>query len=817
MRYKDLREEELKKHVAGDYFGMYDTVPLLGNIDFAVKQKPNPDLIKSKQGTVQESIDTNEFFLWAEAKTKPCEPIEMMAQLILTIGKARTFENLLPPSYLGCFDYMKIAFVPYYEVQEIFFLNDFNWNVTSSNSGTKEFRLIYEKLESLIDRKLMIFDFEKDETELKKFIKDNFVFGKISTSKIQITKNNFISVYNKWLTEVKPSIHLSFTWDEARNQGYLDADFYLADLMSEGNKTLGDKLFVLLKESMYKFDKEVKIDGRVTFSEVYFKDDQKAHNLFWIKYERPPREEYREFILNRRDLLVPQDIRERKGSFYTPQIWVELSQKYLADVFGENWQEEYFIWDCAAGTGNLLIGLTDKYRIYASTLDKADVAVMHERIEKGANLLKDHVFQFDFLNDDINNLPEGLLKIAKTTPEKLIIYINPPYAEADSRIGTKRRGVAVSKAHKKYSDTMGYSKREIYIQFLTLVYKEFQGVKLANFSKLKHLQAPRFINLRNFFHAKLHKLFIVPAETFDNVDGDFPIGFQIWDTKIHEPFSMIDADVYNHSGNFICKKCLSSFDNAKLINDWVKSFRKIESKSIATIIGVASDFQNQRLVRFGPPYMKVPADNHNWQISEENLLKSCIYFTIRKIIPATWINDRDQFLYPNDNWKKDKLFQTNCLTYTLFHNSNNIQSQHCPNHWIPFTESEVNARTRFESNFMTDFIKGKIKNETNGVLSFEDKPVTKKSSQLTFSQRATEVFNAGRELWKYYHAQSNCNVNASFYDIRAHFQGREESGKMKSTSEDEKYNKLLSDLKLAMKFLAQEIEPKVYEYGFLKD
>ena len=215
--------------------------------------------------------------------------------------------------------------------------------------------------------------------------------------------------------------------------------------------------------------------------------------------------------------------------------------------------------------------------------------------------------------------------------------------------------------------------------------------------------------------------------------------------------------------------------------------------------------------------MKVPADNHNWQISEENLLKSCIYFTIRKIIPATWINDRDQFLYPNDNWKKDKLFQTNCLTYTLFHNSNNIQSQHCPNHWIPFTESEVNARTRFESNFMTDFIKGKIKNETNGVLSFEDKPVTKKSSQLTFSQRATEVFNAGRELWKYYHAQSNCNVNASFYDIRAHFQGREESGKMKSTSEDEKYNKLLSDLKLAMKFLAQEIEPKVYEYGFLKD
>jgi len=39
--------------------------------------------------------------------------------------------------------------------------------------------------------------------------------------------------------------------------------------------------------------------------------------------------------------------REITGSFYTPQIWVELSQKYLSDVLGESWQEEYFIWDCA--------------------------------------------------------------------------------------------------------------------------------------------------------------------------------------------------------------------------------------------------------------------------------------------------------------------------------------------------------------------------------------------------------------------------------------------------------------------------------------
>jgi len=74
-------------------------------------------------------------------------------------------------------------------------------------------------------------------------------------------------------------------------------------------------------------------------------------------------EEYWDFIIEHRHILVPQDVRERKGSFYTPSQWVDLSQQYLADAFGMDWQEEYYIWDCAAGTGNLLAGLINKHRI----------------------------------------------------------------------------------------------------------------------------------------------------------------------------------------------------------------------------------------------------------------------------------------------------------------------------------------------------------------------------------------------------------------------------------------------------------------------
>ena len=89
---------------------------------------------------------------------------------------------------------------------------------------------------------------------------------------------------------------------------------------------------------------------------------------------------------------------------------------------------------------------------------------------------------------------------------------------------------------------------------------------------------------------------------------------------------------------------------------------------------------------------------------------------------------------------------------------------------------------------------------------------------LTPAARA--VLDAGRELWRYYHAQSNANPNASYYDIRLHFQGLKKtaSGKeqMNSTSPDATYNALLAKLRAAHKDLAAQIAPKVYEYGFLK-
>jgi hypothetical protein len=196
------------------------------------------------------------------------------------------------------------------------------------------------------------------------------------------------------------------------------------------------------------------------------------------------------------------------------------------------------------------------------------------------------------------------------------------------------------------------------------------------------------------------------------------------------------------------------------------------------------------------------------------LIEISIYFAVRKVITATWLNDRDQFLHPNNKWKKDLEFQNDCLVFTFFHNSNNISSKSGVNHWIPFTENEINARDKFDSHFMLSFIGGKI--IQNGYSDLFEQAGDKLCPKREFLQEAMAVFDAGRELWKYYHSQKNVDVNAAFYDIREYFQGRNAQGRMNTKSEDETYNKLIGELCEKMKVLAKKIEPKVYEYEFLK-
>lgn len=238
-----------------------------------------------------------------------------------------------------------------------------------------------------------------------------------------------------------------------------------------------------------------------------------------------------------------------------------------------------------------------------------------------------------------------------------------------------------------------------------------------------------------------------------------------------------------------------------------------------------NDFQNQKLVYLINRKEQMPTPR-GWWITPNNLIVISIFLAVRHSIEATWLNDRDQFLYPNDGWREDAEFQSDCLAYTLFSNSNNIKSAEGVNHWIPFTEAEVGAQDAFKSHFMHDYLTGRLPQEKAEATEQDlfgpaaTKPSAGGSKAIAFSAEATAVLDAGRELWRYYHSQRGACPDASYYDIRAHFQGFKTtpSGKrqMCADSPDARYTALVAALRQAVKALARKIEPKVYEYGFLK-
>jgi hypothetical protein len=374
------------------------------------------------------------------------------------------------------------------------------------------------------------------------------------------------------------------------------------------------------------------------------------------------------------------------------------------------------------------------------------------------------------------------------------VYINPPYAEVSSKDIKGKVGVNQTKVHERYSKYLGTAGRELFAQFLTRIYMEIKNCKIAEFSKLKIFNGSAFIGFREYFLAKLEKCFIVPAFTFDNVTGNFPIGFKIWDTNIIEKINSIKADVYSENNQFFSHKVFKSFTKNQFINKWISQFKIEEINTIGFMDGInGNDFQHNSIVYILNKKEQCPNPRGIW-ISSNNLIVVSIYYTVRHIIDFSWINDRDQFLFPNDGWENDTEFHNDCLIYTLFNNK--IQSSVGVNHWIPFTADEVNASDNFKSNFMSDFLKDK-----------------------KLSKEANTVLKAGRALWTYYHSKianhRNAIIDASFYDIREFFQGRSEKGTMKQKSSDETYNALIKDLRQKLSVLAEKIKPKVYEYGFL--
>ncbi|GAA9020297.1 hypothetical protein Taitung20_14270 [Helicobacter pylori] len=814
LDFSSLNEEPLKSQIKAEFFKDKKFLYSGDKIDFMLSYKhPNATLP----------------ILWGEAKRGNFDDLDKaFTQLLLTIGKHKLHTHHTPP-YLCAFNAFRMEFIAFNDtITSFFYKSGIDFSITPSNHNTEGFKHALEAFKAMCKSHKWVFDFKTQSQECKEFI-ENHLNSSHLLNKIQIDKNNFFTIYQKWFEAVKPTIDID--WEVAKTKGILDADYYLADLLSDGDKTIIEKLQTILSSNYYKLKRGVNELGKIDFMEIGFTDGQQAHKEFWNIYERPPKVEFQAFILERRDLLVPSDVRERKGAFFTPRIWVEKSQEYLAKALGQDYQEDYIIWDCAGGTGNLLNGLTNKANCFLSTLDSNDVAIVKELAAVNKlNLLENHVFQFDFLNDGFNKAPKSLQEILndKEKRKKLIIYINPPYAEAGNKAkmsGTGEHKAKVArnnKTHETYKDLLGSGANELFAQFFMRIYRELNGCIMASFSKLKYLNSSNFKKFREVFKAKFLEGFMVPADSFDNVKGQFPIGFLVWDTATPPPLKPTNAlnlEVFDSLGEFLGYKTFKPMivDRVKSINEWFKIY-KDEQDYLGILVYDAPDFSHQNT-----NYLqnhKGTSHLHYENLTPTNLLISAIYFSIRHCIKATWQNDRDQFYAPYDDaFQDDSEFKNNCLIFMLFHTQNRITTTQGTNHFIPFSETEVNAKERYSSHALLDFLKGGIKEKGDSLFL----NAKKENKPLEFSQSALNVFNAGKEIYRHYHTQDftnrHYNANISLYDIKEFFQGRNAQGKLNlpAKAKDEYYKQLYANLQDALKDLAKEIQPKVYEYGFLRE
>lgn len=763
-------------------------------------------------------IQTNE--IWFEAKDASTPPLLMFAQLLVYVRAARKRGEPIP-GFLCVIDREKAALMATEHALPLLEDKTIVW----PKSGSAADKVLATKIAPTIETHFVLYEIEDYEAEFIKATKDAVSEGRIIRT--PITPDNLRQVFDKWVAMVGVELGVENEADYAV--------LFFADIMHDGRDEAMRNLPARL---LFSGNKPVFIIG----AEQYELASERGYRNFWNIYHRPPEKEHRHYLLERRDSLLPMDDQKFKGAFYTPLHIVDKAYDLLTATLGKNWQKKYIVWDMCAGVGNLEAKHSNLRNVYMSTLDPEDVTIMRSNPAfAGAE-----IFQYDYLNDDVDDfgqidynlsdkLPQALRQaIADARDRKkgakpILVLINPPYAEAMNVDNTKDGGGNAA-IKSKVSSTrvshgmahLGYAARELFVQFMHRISLELPNSTLAMFSTLKYVNAPNFSHFRKQWTAHYLDGFVVHSKAFDGLKGHFPIGFLVWNLRVKRPAQSVGVIALDKAGDVVAAHKFYREPPRPPLAEWIVRPRSnkipalplnnalapstrtkdVRGKwwaegAIGSMMCKGNDFQNaaKSTALFSSGYNSAGA----FFVTEDNLWQAAIVFSVRRLIKPTWLNDRDQFLQPAQ--PLTDAFKSDCLVWMLFNGSNltagadglhwNDRDWSLTNHFIPFTEAEVGAKARLESDFMVQYMTG-----------------------MTFSAEAKAVLDEGRKLFQRFHAISFPNK------IRQEFKlGRADTGWHQVRRALEAYSDIeLTDFdpfKAAYGDLTTKLRPQVFEHGFL--
>lgn len=780
---------------------------------------------------------------------------EVLAQILYYVHRLKFDIDTKPiPPYLSLADVNEVIVTKTIAWERFYNETKYDWSAAPSSP---DMLLIRDVEISNEINELRVFNlFELNELQIIDDFFKRIYSNDIDNSLIvkrDITERNFEDVYRNWNSKFGTDVQ----------NGIKPSKYFICDIQEGKSHPIVEtgRVYFDLDDGITK-TKKINIKEYLAFWTLYNKN--KSNNIDVLRG-----------ILSKADRLSEDSQRRFEGEFYTPIHLAKKAIDYLDAVVGNDmkhidWESgKYRLWDMACGTGNLEYHLPSKaYQYcYMSTLRSEDVIFCKGMFHDAK------VFQYDYLNDDVDRVIGQDISLGWKMPTELvddlanpeiqwIIYINPPFGTAQNKknANDSKDGISMTKIQKHMTnDKLGEVSRELFSQFLYRIHYEFKKKQawLGLFATLKYLNSNNDQLLRdNIFRYKYEKGFIFEGNAFEGLAPGFPISFLVWNlSKLLPNFDKqrIIAEKCHKNGEAYDTKELSIIDRRYLLNKWVnrpaatinfppfssalninddkKDLRARISKGfICSLCSPGNDMQHNNYVAlFSGPYGSAGA----YSVTNDNFLKSMIIHAVRKTAKGDWSNDRDQFYKPYVEYFHDEVIQQlgyeegvtpefpmdfarDCVVWSLFASSNQT---------VALKDIEYKAKTYQIHNNLFPFTIRQVKDwgikdpdiKMTIIQEKEDRFAARwlEENYDQLSHAAKDVIDAARKVYKCYFTNLNF-INTNHFKIKTWDAGRYQI--INSMREDgvEIGNEEIMLLEESNKKLGERIRLQIQSLGFLR-